>query len=104
MNQTICPKCGSSNVGEDKSNNLANIAYMNPYKLCQDCNYSAQTFPEVDQENQEKTQEKIKETSDTLPETNVDVRYGKFYWVYIKVGALIIAAFILIFILYKIFF
>ena len=104
MDQIICPKCGSSNVGEDKSNNLANIAYMNPYKICLDCGYAAQTFPEVSQENQEEVQEKIKETPNILPQTNVDIRYGKFYWAYLKMGALVVAIILIIFILYKVFF
>ena len=101
--ETTCPKCGSSNVGEDKLTHFSKTAAIRAHLFCQDCGYSAPIFPEVSKEDQEKVQEKFKKTPDALPETNVDIRYGKFEWWWLKVTVAIYVILVIIVILYKIF-
>ncbi|MBD3361599.1 hypothetical protein GF358_02275 [Candidatus Woesearchaeota archaeon] len=49
MKKRICPKCKSTNISKDLSKEAyAKGSFFNQYK-CNDCGYTGEFFPEVDE-------------------------------------------------------
>lgn len=65
----VCPNCGSTNVGVDRSNVISLMALQSSYE-CRDCGYAG-IFPEVENESVTDQQEEIRERGrlqDKLPD------------------------------------
>jgi len=54
---TKCPKCGSSCISADLTN-AASVLTGSNQRMCNDCGYSSTFFPEVDINEEQKTNRK----------------------------------------------
>lgn len=77
----VCPKCKSPDIYRDNSNVLSGAVGLPSMWICNKCEFSGYTFPEVDINELEGFEEKIKEkglSDKTKSKTQkVDASYGK---------------------------
>jgi len=75
---TICPKCNSTHIGTDFSNPaLVSTGLFNNAKVCNNCGYSANFFPEVEADNlPEVKQIKKEEKRDLVNTTHEKILIG----------------------------
>ena len=74
--QQICPKCGSTEIGNNFTN-MANVAYGLIGKRCRRCGYEGQSYLVVEKKNIEKVNKQIKKANQNIE--RVDPTFGKGY-------------------------
>jgi len=99
----ICPKCKSPDVHIDTSNPLQPARGLPARYICNNCNYSGYTFPEIKLSEIEKFENDVKKEplSNTKKENSpmVDTSYGNFkvkiWWKIISPITFLVGVFLL---------
>lgn len=90
---TICPKCNSTDVKTDFSNpTLVATGLFNNSKVCNDCGYSGNFFPEV-----QKADIPPKKKAEKRDYVNTTAKNMKFWWKISGPAGIVISIFFLIF-------
>jgi len=75
---SICPKCNSLDVSIDNSDMLVGSLGIPANYICNNCQYSAKVFPEIDEEELKKQTPNTKNTKLDTKTEKIDTSYGKF--------------------------